>query len=172
MIAMKQWSYVRLLVLVLAAFLSLTGCATQLAPPYDKKVADGLVSISIETMTLLAATSQGTDKSTFSSRKDKYNTLIGRLDALAISAGARPMPKNKVTDAINMLLEKRGRKPIDYDDSTPPSAHSIQKISETLTKMRDTDEKQGITALETQAFKGQVIIYFDQAITYENFLQR
>lgn len=170
MVAMKQWSYVRLL--VLATFLSLTGCATQLAPPYDKNVADGLVTVSIETMTLLAATSQGTDKSTFSSRKDKYNMLIGKLDALALLAGARPMPKNKVTDAINTLLEKRGGKPIDNDDSTLPSAHSIQKISETLTKMRDTDEKQGITALEAQAFKGQVVIYFDQAITYENFLQR
>jgi hypothetical protein len=158
--------------LVMAVFVSLAGCATQLAPPYDKNVADGLSAANTEAMTLLAAASQGTDKNTFSSREEKYNTLIGKLDALSLSAGARPMPKNKVTEAINKLLEKRGGKAIDDDDSTPPNAHSIKKIAETLTKMRDTDKKQGVTAYEAQAFKGQIVIYFDQAITYENFLQR
>lgn len=167
---LKTWSSVRLL--GLAIFFSVAGCATQLAPPYDKNVAEGLGAANTETMILLAAASQGTDKSSFSSREDKYNNLIGKLDAIALSAGARPMPKNKVTDAINKLLVKRGVKPIDDDDSTPPSSHSIKKIAETLTKMRDTDKKQGVTAFEAQAFKGQIAVYFDQAITYENFLQR
>lgn len=170
MTALKQWPYCRLL--VITALLTLAGCATQLAPSYDKTVADGLSAASAETMTLLASTSQGTNKSTFPSREEKYNALIGKLEALALSAGARPMPKNKVTEAINTLLEKRGGKPIADDDSTPPSAHSIKKIAETLTKMRDTDRKQGVTAYESAAFKGQIVIYFDQAITYENFLQR
>jgi len=169
-VAQAKWSYMR--VLLVAALLSIAGCATQLAPPYDKNVAEGLTAANTEAMTLMAAASQGTDKSTFSSREEKYNALIGKLDALALSAGARPMPKNKVTDAINKLLEKRGGKAIDDDDGTPPSAHSIKRIAETLTKMRDTDKKQGVTAFEAQAFKGQLVIYFDQAITYENFLQR
>lgn len=169
-VALKQWSYARLLLLV--AVLSLVGCATQLAPPYDKSIAEGLSAANTEAMTLIASTSQGTDKSTFAPREDKYNTLIGKLDALALSAGARPMPKNKVTDAINRILEKRGGKPLDDDDATPPSAHSIRKVAETLTKMRDTDRKQGVTAHEVRGFKGQLVIYFDQAITYENFLER
>ncbi|MDG4562471.1 MAG: hypothetical protein P9E88_14375 [Candidatus Competibacter sp.] len=167
---LRRWSYMRVLFVV--ALLSIAGCATQLAPPYDKNVAEGLTAANTEAMTLMATTSQGTDKSTFSSREEKYNALIGKLDALALLAGARPMPKNKVTDTINQLLEKRGGKPIDNDDATPPSAHSIKKLAETLTKMRDTDRKQGVTAYEAQAFKGQLVIYFDQAVTYENFLQR
>lgn len=169
-VSVAKWSYVR--ALLVAALISIAGCAAQLAPPYDKNVAEGLTAANTEAMTLMASTSQGTDKSTFSSREEKYNALIGKIDALALSAGARPMPKNKVTDAINKLLEKRGGKPIDDDDATPPSAHSIKRIAETLTKMRDTDKKQGVTAYEAQAFKGQLVIYFDQAITYENFLQR
>lgn len=170
LVALKQLSYAR--TLVMAFCLLLVGCAIQLAPPYDKTVIEGLSVANTETMTLLAATSNGTDKNSFSAREEKYNTLIGKLEALALSSGARPMPKNKVTDTINKLLEKRGGKPLDDDDSTPPSAHSIKKIADTLTKMRDTDKKQGVTAYEALAFKGQVIIYFDQAITYENFLQR
>lgn len=169
-VALAKWSHVRFF--LAAALLSITGCATQLAPPYDKNVADGLTAANTEAMTLMAAASQGTDKKTFSSREDKYNALIGRIDALALSAGARPMPNNKVTDAINKLLEGRGVEPIKDDDVTPPSAHSIKRIAETLTKMRDTDKTQGVTAYEAQLFKGQLVIYFDQAITYENFLQR
>jgi hypothetical protein len=166
----RTWSYTHFL--LVAIFLAMAGCSTQLAPPYDKNVAEGLSAASTETMTLLATASQGTENSTFSSREEKYNELIGKIEALALSAGARPMPKNKVTDSINKVLNNRGGKPIENDDSTPPSAHSIKKIADALTKMRDTDKKQGVTAYEVRAFKGQILIYFDQAITYENFLQR
>lgn len=169
-VALDKWLCMR--VFVVAAFLSIAGCATQIAPHYDKNVVEGLNSATTEAMTFMATASQGTDKSVFFSREEKYNALIGKLDALALSAGARPMPKNKVTDAVNKLLEKRGGKAINDDDATPPSAHSIKRIAETLTKMRDADKKQGVTAFEVQAFKMQLVIYFDQAITYENFLQR
>lgn len=168
--ALRYWPYARSLAIALC--ISLAGCAMQLAPPYDKVVVDGLGTANTETMTLLASASQGTDKNTFPAREDKYNALIGKLEALALSAGARPMPKNKVSDAINKFLEKRGGKPLSDDDSTPPSAHSIKQIASTLEHMRDTDRKLGITAYEAQAYKGQIAIYFDQAITYENFLQR
>ena len=166
----RRWYPFPLFALALAFLVA--GCAVQLAPPYDKAVAEGLIAANTEVMTLLASMSNGTDKSTFAVREKNYSAAIGKLDSLAVLAGARPMPKNKVTDAINRLLDKRGGKPLEDDDSTPPSAHAIKKISETLAKMRDTDRKQGITAYEALAFKGQIVIYFDQAITYENFLQR
>ena len=168
--AIMQWPQARSMVAVL--LLALAGCAVQLAPTYDKALADGLAAASTDTMTLLASASQGTSKSTFPAREDKYNALIGKLEALALSSASRPMPKNKVTDAINKLMEKRGTPPLQDDDLSPPSAHAIQQIAVTMTKMRDTDKLQGVTALEVQVFKGQVVIYFDQAITYENFLQR
>ncbi|MFZ6658039.1 hypothetical protein [Undibacterium sp. TJN19] len=159
-------------VYLLGLCISLAGCAIQLAPAYDKTVVDGLAAVNTDTMILLAAMSNGSDKTSFSSRADNYNSLIGRLDALSLQAGARPMPKNKVTDTINQLLDKRGSPALAADDSTPPSAYAIKKVSETLGKMRDVDRQQGVTAYEALAFKGQVVIYLDQAITYENFLQR
>lgn len=152
--------------------LVLASCAVQLAPPYDKVVADGLNQANTETMILMATVSVGTSAGTFASRESQYNKLIGSIDALGLLAGARPMPKNRVTDAINQTLDKRQSQALTDDDSTPPSAHAIKKVAETLTKMRDTDRKQGITVIEARAFKGQVVVFFDQAITYENFLQR
>jgi hypothetical protein len=123
-------------------------------------------------MTLLATASGGTKPDTFSTREQKSNSLIGQLDALAILAASRLVPKNKVTKAINQLLEKRGSETIVEYDATPPSTRVIKKIVEPLSKMRDTDRKQGVTATEVQAFRGQSLTYFGQARTYENFLQR
>jgi hypothetical protein len=157
---------------VLAIAITLYGCATQLAPSYDKAVVDGLNGVNTEAMTLLASASNGTKAETFPARETQYATLIGKLDALAVLAGARPIPKNKVSEPVNQLLDRRGSGSITEDDATPPSAHAVKRISETFAKMRDTDRKQGVTVTEVQAFKGQVVIYFDQAITYENFLQR
>jgi hypothetical protein len=162
--------YARALLLTLCLFLA--ACATQLAPDYDEALLEGLSDANAEVMTLFASASGGTSANTFPAREDRYNNLIGRLDAMVIAAGARPVPQNRVTDTINRLLEARGHQPLENDDATPPSAHAIARVSETLGKMRDTDKKQGLTALEVMAFRGQAVIYFDQAITYENFLQR
>lgn len=158
---------------LVSLFLLLVSCTTQLAPAYDRAVAEGLINVNPDVMTLLASLSNGTDKNTFATREETYNRMIGRLDALTILAGARPMPKNAATDHINKLLRARNdAAALDEDDVTPPSAHAIKKISETLAKARDADRRQGLSAYEAQAVKGQIIIYFDQAITYENFLQR
>jgi len=150
--------------------LMLSGCATILAPSYDKALVDGLTSVNTSVMEFLAFVSGGTEKDTFSERKEKYANLIGRLDALELQANARPAPKNMVSEKVNDFLNKRGV-PI-LDDTNAPSATAVSKISKTLVKMRDTDQKQGVTATEVQAFKNQICTYMDQALTYENFLKR
>ncbi|AJY50439.1 hypothetical protein [Halomonas sp. KO116] len=155
-------------VAMIAVFL--TACATMLAPNYDKAIVDGLVSVNQKTMELFASVSSGTSNSDYKKREDTYNSIIGSIDALAIQAKARPIPKNKITEKVNEYLRSRGVDVLEGEDA--PSATALEKISETITKMRDTDKKQGVTALEVQAFKGQSVIYFDQALTYESFLER
>lgn len=160
-------------VLGMVAFvLALAGCATQLAPAYDRVVVEGLLEVNSQVMTILASVSAGTRAETFASREDRYNRLIGRVDALVIQAGARPAPRNRASEALNRALERRGLPPLGDADGDIPSATALKKISETLVKLRDTDRKQGVTAFEVQAFKGQASIYLDQALTYENFLER
>ena len=148
----------------------ISACATTLAPSYDKALVDGLVSTSSAMMEFFASTSSGTSKESFEKREGSYNNLIGRVDALAIQANARPIPKNSVTDKVNDALSKRGVRILEGDDA--PSASALQGISKTITKMRDTDKKQGITSAEAGLFKGQAVIYLDQAITYESYLER
>ncbi len=155
----------------LSVLLFLSACAVQLAPTYDKEIVSTLANSNIDAMTMFATVANGTSAQDFSSRADKYAGLIGKLDALAIQAGARPQPKNKVTDAINNILVQRGMAAVG-EDANMPSVTAVKKISETVSKMRDVDQKQGLRALEVKAFKGQATLYFEQAITYENFLQR
>ncbi|MBC3882813.1 hypothetical protein H8K35_15125 [Undibacterium sp. LX40W] len=143
-----------------------------LAPTYDKAVSEALNVANTDAMTLFAGVSLGVQKQDFASRADQYAQVIGKLDALAISANARPIPKNAVTDKVNAVLDKTIPVTVEHSDARLPSVVAIRKIAETMTKMRDTDIKQGLTTYEVIAFKQQASIYFDQAITYENFLQR
>ncbi|MEN0035639.1 MAG: hypothetical protein AAGC78_01170 [Cellvibrio sp.] len=160
----------RLVGILIPLTLLLSACAARLAPSYDKAIADGLVASSQQLMTHFAATSAGTTASSFAQRDATYSSLIGNLDALALQAKSRPSPKVSVSDKVNKYLAERG---INLSDTGEvPSAAALEQISITLTKMRDVDKKQGVTAFEVAAFKGQVVIYLDQALTYENFLER
>jgi hypothetical protein len=155
---------------IMALFLTFSGCAATLAPQYDKAVVEGLTETNTDAMEFFASVCKGTKKESFDLREAKYARLIGHFDALEIQAKARPVPNNRVIDKINDVLSKRGV-PVP-DDSEAPSATAIGKISFTFRKMRDTDQKQGLTLMEVEAFKRQVSIYMDQALTYESFLER
>jgi hypothetical protein len=155
---------------ILLMYLIFNGCAATLAPQYDKAVVEGLTATNTDAMEFFASVCKGTQNDTYDQREAKYARIIGHFDALGIQAKARPLPENKVIDKINDVLSKRGV-PI-QNDSEIPSATAMGKISLTFAKMRDTDQKQGLTPFEVEAFKRQVSIYMDQALTYESFLER
>ena len=154
----------------LALLLLLGACVTQLAPDYNRALVERLNATNVSLMEFFASASPGVKQTSFDDRKPTYDNLVGRLDALVIQARSRPIPQNSVTEKVNAALEKRGVQIL--DDGDTPSATALEKISETIVKMRDTDAKQGVTAFEVAAFKGQVSIFMDQAMTYENFLER
>jgi hypothetical protein len=164
----KRWRGLQSLGVLLLLGLAWS-CKAQLAPAFDKSIVDGLTAANVEAMELFASVSAGSDKADFPDREDKYNAVIGAFDALAIQAGARPIPDSKVRDAVNSVLEKKGIAVLNGD---APSVEPLKLVSKTVTKMRDTDKKQGVTATEAAAFKGVAAISIDQALTYEKFLER
>lgn len=148
----------------------LSACVTRLAPNYDQAVVSGLIAVNQKTMELFAASAGGTNGETFEQRESSYNFLIGYVDALAIQAQARPVPKNDVTERVNEQLRQRGVEVLAEDEI--PSVSSLAQLSRTLAKMRQVDQKQGLTSLEVQAFKNTAAICMDQALTYESYLER
>lgn len=149
--------------------LMLVGCKTILAPEYDKVIVESVTATSEQTMIFLASVDQGTSIDTFSEREVGYNELIGAFDALKIQAKARPIPNNDVAKKVNKLLQSKGTEAV---SGVYPSAIAFEKISETLQKMKSTDMANGLKPGAVQAFKGQIEIFLDQAITYESFLKR
>ena len=67
------------------------------------------------------------------------------------------------------MLASKGSSPIAGDY---PSAFAFEQIAVTYKKMKETDRERGLQPIVLQAFKGQIEIYLDQAITYESFLKR
>lgn len=155
---------------ILPFFLTLgAGCSVTLAPAYDKALAEGLNNSAQTVMILLANISGGTAKETFSAREERYSTITGILDALKIQIQARPVPAGKIIDKANAAMAAKG---VPIIAGTSPSAIAVENIVKNLVQMRNTDKTQGLTPLEVEIFKGNIVIYLDQAITYENFLKR
>jgi len=155
--------------IVLAA-ITLSGCATQLAPRYDAVLFESLIRVNPRIMELFASVAQGTTETSFEAREASYNSLIGIVDALALQSRARPVPQSDLSDKINEILRQRGMDP--GDDGVPPSAHALDEVSKNLAKMKEIDRTSGLGPLAVAAFKNAVVISMDQAITYESFLNR
>lgn len=151
-------------------------CTVSLAPKFDQGIVDNLSSASVQVFQLLAEVSSGTMSAEFPLRAEKYNSLTGTLEALKLQVNARPVPKNKTVDKIiakaNERLTQRGISTLTAVGDIAPSATALEQIIANLTKMKDTDAKQGLTPLEVQAFKGNIQLYLDQALTYEKFLNQ
>lgn len=158
----------------LAFYTSFTSCAVSLAPKFDQHIVDNLTGTSTEVFQLLAEVSAGTTKADYDKRESKYNQVIGKLEALVLQINARPVPNNKTVNKIiakaNDRLKKRGASTLISAGETAPSATALKNVAANIAKMKDTDKKQGVTAFEVQAFKGNIELFFDQALTYERFL--
>lgn len=151
-------------------------CTVSLAPKFDQGIVDNLSASSAQIFQLLAEASTGTMRAEFPLRAEKYNSLIGTAEALMLQVNARPVPDNKTVEKIitkaNERLTKRGISTLTSVGGIAPSATALEQIIANLTKMRDTDQKQGLKALEVQAFKNNIQLYLDQALTYEKFLNQ
>jgi hypothetical protein len=121
-------------------------------------------------MELFASISAGTSAETFSEREEKYNAIIGSIDALAMQSRARPVPENKISEKVNAYLDSRGVGAL--SDGEAPSASSLDEVSENLVKMRDKDKVDGLKPGAIAVFKNAIVISMDQALTYEAFLER
>ncbi|MGJ4746839.1 hypothetical protein ACQV5M_10815 [Leptospira sp. SA-E8] len=131
-----------------------------------------MINSNVELMEFFASVSSGTCSSPekFDTRKASYSSLIGKFDALGILSRARPVPKPELLDKINTeLVKKNVPVPKEWD---VPSAVAVEKISESLAKMREGDSNKCINATEVRLFKNQISIYLHQALTYETFLER
>ncbi|SDX37816.1 hypothetical protein [Thiocapsa roseopersicina] len=141
-----------------------SGCATRLAPAYDEHIVVGLTNANTQAMTLFAAFSAGAKQDQFAAYKDRYDGLIGSLHALEMQIHARPAPATPLRLAADFSR--------DEVDASGPPVEPIQGMARTITTTRDVHGANGLTATEVEAMRRQWMIYADQALTYEAYLER
>ena len=144
-------------------------CTTSLAPKFDELIFQDLSSSSEEVLSFFASVENGVEANSFKDREANYNQLIGKFEALELKTRARPIPANSVLEKVNKAIEIRSGTAITGDY---PSAYAMGEVAKTLKMMKKTDAQEGLKVIVIQAFKNQVLIYLDQALTYENFLNR
>lgn len=163
-------------ILALAIIFFFSSCAASLAPKFSQGILDNLSSSSTDIFQLFAEVSAGVPSSSFTSREAKYNNLIGKLEALDMQIKARPMPSNKVINkiinSVNESLSKRGIATSITAGTIAPSATALENILSNITTMKTQDHNAGLTQLQAAAFRGNIILFLDQALTYEGFLNK
>lgn len=152
----------------LIALVFAAGCQTSLTPAYDQALFDGITTVNTDLLTFFAGINDGTSSSDYDERAGTYAGLVGRVEALTLQSKSRPMPTSKTIDRINDKLNKDGKDIV--LGSEAPSVGALQGISKALNVMSVQDKANGLTATEVTAFKNNVSIYLDQALTYESFL--
>ena len=151
-------------------FLLLSACSIKLAPNYDESLYVGITQVNVEIMELLSSVSTGAESGTFNKREATYNSVIGKVDALAIQSEARSVPENTNNKAVNEYLKLRGVNTI--SNTGIPSVSSLKHISKNLSKMKEKDREKGLGVNAVAAFRNEITVGFDQALFYEGFLKR
>jgi hypothetical protein len=121
-------------------------------------------------MVLFASVSSSTPDG-YAGRASAYNALIGKFDALRLQSQARPTPRPFVFQVFGIGADPRTA-PKDLALLDAPTPKILQTVVDTLTRMRDTDRRHGLTAAVAQGFKNSYEISMDQVLTYEKALER
>ncbi len=160
-----------LLLASFACLLLLTGCTVKLAPDFDRSIVDGLIKTNEQTLVHFAAVSSGVEAATFDRREATYNSLIGKFDALRLQVLSRPTPRPMVAKWLG-IGSSEDSEPNEIEVLKAPTDKILEKVIDTLTRMKSNDRAKGLKEGIVKGFKGSYEISIDQALTYEKALER
>ncbi len=172
---MKNYSKSIFQLLIFGVFFLFQSCSIQLAPKFDQVIVTNLTVVTEDIFKVLAEVAEGTKTLDYNKREDNYNKVIGKLEALKLQIDSRPQPNNdkikKLIQKVNIVLKNRGEKEINLDQINP-SAVALKNIVDNLVSLKKDDQMQDVTKTEVTFIKNAIVLYLDQALTYENFLNQ
>lgn len=155
--------------IVIAIFFA--SCKAQLAPHYDKAVAQGVRDISTLTLEFFSSSDGGLLYENIETSNKSYSRIIGLTESVIVQSNTRPIPDNKAIKKINQQLAKKGLNLLDVSKELP-STEALRNVLKQINKLKETQGIRDVSALEIRTFKGNILISLDQALTYENYLKR
>lgn len=173
---------------LLAPMFFLFSCAAHLMPGYNEQIVEGLNELSQQSILLCIADSNGLSAKNYLSKEAMYNETIAKTKSLIIQCSSRPMPSNTFVKKLNKKLnadqaqaavsgnskknnEETTSAEIDFN-SELPSVTALKGILSTVEKIKEIHSKGDVSPLVLEGLENQLIIYLDQAITFEQYLKR
>jgi hypothetical protein len=141
--AVRYWRWVVLC--VFGALMTASGCTIQLAPSYDPTLLDGIRTVNANIMKLYATTGMGVDKSTFPSRIDQYNAIIGAVDALALQSQTRPVPDDAIRQQVDAKIEQWTKANVNVRPSTAAGDDALRKAAAECAAVRKVPPAPNLT---------------------------
>ncbi|QGZ59364.1 hypothetical protein [Paraburkholderia acidiphila] len=111
---------------IVAIALCCAACTMQLAPSYSASLANGIHDVNADIMSLYSTMGMGTTAGSFASRADRYDEIIGKLDALTLQSQSRPIPNDDVTQKIEAYLKAHNAMPTKLTQEQEQLQQSIQ----------------------------------------------
>jgi hypothetical protein len=159
----SAWS---LRALVVGIVLTLSACNATLAPGYDPELVSDLNAANEQALILFSEVSQGASTARYAALAPTYDALIGKFDALRLRAAAREVP--------DLGREIGARLCSDDDDPSGcvnASPGSLEAIVENFQKMKQNNQKNGLTPLEVKGLKNAYETSIEQVLLVETSLK-
>jgi hypothetical protein len=157
-------------IVCVALVVALGGCTAHWGPDYDKSIYDGLNKVNEEALTLFASISEGTRREGFARREPAYNGLIGKIEALQVEVENRPA--GRPSPISRFFGERKGDQPPPESGPVVPTQKILPLLRESFVDLRDTDRTKGLVPASVRGARSQFVIWINQALAYEKFLQR
>jgi hypothetical protein len=160
----------RLVALAVAAIV-LLGCTIRLGPDYDPSILDGLSRTNEEAMVFFAGVAAGAPAGQLAKRELAYDSLIGKLDALRVSAAARPNPPTHWA-AIRLLKSLPTAADLSEAELAAPTRHFLEHMVAVFVRMRERDRRGALIPETVALYKSEFEFEMVNALTYEKALKR
>ena len=166
-----QLTIIRIAIVMLA--LVVAGCGIRLAPNYDRGIVDALTRTNEDAMTLFASVASGAQPGTYNRRVDIYNSLQGKLEALAQMVRARGTPPPPAAGvAVLGVIGVQNAQQQANEMVQPATGDNIDAMMNIINLMRSDDSRGKLSAPSVALLKNNFIAQMSQALKYEKFLER
>lgn len=150
----------------------LAACTIQLAPAYDRALAEGLDQNNTAALTLFASLEGGSPASEYGGYRERYAELIGGFEALRQRAATRPIPPLAKRISRLGIVRDFCNSEADPTGCVNASPASLDRVLQVLRRMRDRHRARGLEDDTIGLFRTDYSTAIGQALTVENALRR
>ncbi len=148
-----------------ALFFLVAACSAQFTRSYDAALVSGLNAANEEALVFFSEVSVGVSAGRFADLASRYDSLIGKFEALSLQSKARPVP------AFGLRLSSKLPGCGNAGECLDSSNAALDEIVGIFEGMKGDNRSLGLTAAAVQINKAGYQIAIEQVLVIENALE-